>query len=78
MILLLFIGNFLTIHGYNPTFLELLSSDLEKKYIAKLITTEKDSFRINPFFQKRFIVVPIEAKFQDEKNFKDTIEKFIK
>ena len=52
--------------------------ELEKKYIAKLITTEKDSFRINPFFRKKFIVVPIEVKFQDEKNFKDTIEKFIK
>ena len=52
--------------------------ELEKKYTAKLITTEKDSFRINPFFRKKFIVVPIEVKFQDEKNFKDTIEKFIK
>jgi len=52
--------------------------ELEKKYAAKLITTEKDSFRINPFFRKKFIVVPIETKFQDEKNFKDTIEKFIK
>ena len=29
--------------------------ELEKKYIAKLITTEKDSFRINPFFRKKFI-----------------------
>ena len=52
--------------------------ELEKKYMAKLITTEKDSFRINPFFRKKFITVPIEVKFQDEKNFKDTIEKFIK
>ena len=52
--------------------------ELEKKYIAKLITTEKDSFRVNPFFRKKFIVVPIEVKLQDEKNFKDTIEKFIK
>jgi len=52
--------------------------ELEKKYRAKLITTEKDSFRINPFFRKKFINVPIEVKFQDEKNFKDTIEKFIK
>jgi tetraacyldisaccharide 4'-kinase len=53
-------------------------TELEKKYTAKLITTEKDSFRINPFFRKRFIAIPIEVKFQDEKNFKDTIEKFIK
>jgi tetraacyldisaccharide 4'-kinase len=52
--------------------------ELEKKYMAKLITTEKDSFRINPFFRKKFIIVPIKVKFQDEKDFKDTIEKFIK
>ena len=52
--------------------------ELEEKYTAKLITTEKDSFRINSFLRKKFIVVPIEVKFQDEKNFRDTIEKFIK
>ena len=52
--------------------------ELEKKYTAKLITTEKDSFRVNPFLRKKLIVVPIEVKFQDEKKFKDTIEKFIK
>ena len=46
--------------------------------MAKLITTEKDSFRINPFLRKKFIAVPVEVKFQDEKNFRDTIEKFIK
>jgi len=53
-------------------------TELEKKYTAKLITTEKDSFRLNPFLQKKLIVVPIELKFQDEKNFRDIIEKFIK
>jgi tetraacyldisaccharide-1-P 4'-kinase len=52
--------------------------ELGKQYTAKLITTEKDSFRINPFLRKKFIVVPIEVKLQDEKNFKNTIEKFIK
>ena len=40
--------------------------ELEKKYIAKLITTEKDSFRINSFFRNKVIVVPIEVKFQEK------------
>ena len=64
-------------HQYTEKELDYLI-ELEKKYIAKLITTEKDSFRMNVFFRKKFIVVPIEVKFQDEKNFKNTIQKFIK
>ena len=64
-------------YQYTQKELNYLTS-LEEKYTAKLITTEKDSFRINSFLRKKFIVVPIEVKLQDEKNFKDTIEKFIK
>ena len=64
-------------HQYTEKELDYLI-ELEKKYIAKLITTEKDYFRINSFFRNKFIVVPIEVKFQDEKNFRDIIKKFIK
>ncbi len=30
--------------------------ELEKKYMAKLITTEKDSFRINSFLRKNLLL----------------------
>ena len=49
---------------------------MEKQHKAKLITTEKDYFRINPLFRKRVSYIPIKVKLED-KDFKDTIKKFI-
>tara|TARA_Y100000590_G_scaffold124749_1_gene142758 strand:- start:9384 stop:10310 length:927 start_codon:yes stop_codon:yes gene_type:complete len=51
-------------------------SEMEKQHKAKLITTEKDYFRINPLFRKRVSYIPIKVKLED-KDFKDTIKKFI-
>ena len=51
---------------------------LEEKYKAKLITTEKDYFRIKPFARKRYDYVKLELKFEDEEKFKNIIKKIIK
>ena len=44
MILLIFIGNFLTIYGYNPTFLELLADDLSERYNTLCVSNKKNKF----------------------------------
>ena len=51
---------------------------LEKKFNAKLITTEKDYFRISKFERKRFGMVPIKVKIENEENFFNLIKDFIK
>ena len=51
--------------------------DLEKKYNGKLITTEKDYLRISPFERKRFGVLTIKVKIEEEENFVKLIKKFI-
>ena len=43
--------------------------DLEKKYNAKLVTTEKDYLRISAFHRRRFGVIPVETKIDEEASF---------
>ena len=52
-------------------------TDLEKKYNAKLITTEKDFLRISPFNRRRFGVIYLETKIDDEFNFVKTLKKIL-
>ena len=51
---------------------------LEDQFRAKLITTEKDFLRINPYIRKKFDYIKIELKFHDEEGFKKRIQKIIK
>ena len=51
--------------------------DLEKKYNAKLVTTEKDYLRISSFHRKRFGVIPVEIKINEEMNFIQLIKELI-
>ena len=51
--------------------------DLEKKYNAKLVTTEKDYLRISSFNRRSFGVVPIKVNIHDEEKFVQMIKKFI-
>ena len=44
--MILFVGNFLTKHGLNPTFLDLLASNLKNKYPIQLVSDRKnEAFR---------------------------------
>ena len=63
-------------YEYNEKELDSLSK-LEQQYRSKLITTEKDYFRINPVFQKRVYYVPVKVKI-DEGGFEKLIKNFIK
>ena len=40
--MILIIGNFLTVHGYNPTFLELLANDLKLRYNVYCVSKKKN------------------------------------
>ena len=40
--MILFVGNFLTIHGYNPTFIELLVGDLKNQYNIHCVSDKKN------------------------------------
>tara|TARA_B100000945_G_C20355350_1_gene584342 strand:- start:116 stop:1048 length:933 start_codon:yes stop_codon:yes gene_type:complete len=51
--------------------------DLEKEFKGKLITTEKDYFRINPIFRKRVNFLPIKVELTDEQLFVREIKKYI-
>ena len=62
-------------YEYNEKELDNLSN-LEKQYKAKLITTEKDYFRINPVFQKRVFYLPVKIRI-DENSFEKLIRNFI-
>ena len=51
---------------------------LEKKYNAKLVTTEKDYLRISSIRRRGFGVIPIKVQIEDENKFLENIKKFIK
>ena len=51
---------------------------LEKKFNAKLVTTEKDFLRISSYQRRSFGVVPIKLQIENEDQFLNTIKKFIK
>ena len=51
--------------------------DLEKKYNAKLVTTEKDYLRISSVHRRSFGVIPIKVSINDEDKFTQTIKKYI-
>jgi tetraacyldisaccharide 4''-kinase len=51
--------------------------NLEKKYNAKLVTTEKDYLRISSFHRRSFGMIPIKVNIDDEENFVQMIRKFI-
>tara|TARA_B100000700_G_scaffold55814_1_gene60158 strand:+ start:7859 stop:8788 length:930 start_codon:yes stop_codon:yes gene_type:complete len=53
-------------------------SDLEKKYNAKLVTTEKDYLRISSFNRRRFGMIPIKVNIDNQEKFIQIIKKFIK
>ena len=50
---------------------------IEKKYNAKLVTTEKDYLRISSFNRRGFGVIPIKVNIEDEEKFIQMIKKFI-
>ena len=52
--------------------------EMEKKYNAKLITTEKDFLRISTFERKRFSFLPIKVKIEQEDKFLEHIIKILK
>jgi len=51
--------------------------DLEEKYKAKLVTTEKDYLRISPFYRRKFGMIPVEIKIDEEISFVELTKKFI-
>jgi len=51
--------------------------DLEKKYNAKLVTTEKDYLRISPFYRRKFGVMPVEMKIDEEISFIELTKRLI-
>jgi len=51
---------------------------LEKKYKAKLVTTEKDYLRISSIQRRGFGVIPIKVQIEDENILLENIKKFIK
>ena len=63
-------------YEYTQKDLDNLTS-IERKYNAKLITTEKDYLRISSFNRRRFGVVPVKVSINDEEKFVQTIKKFI-
>ena len=52
--------------------------ELEKKYNAKLITTEKDYLRIKSLHRRRFGFVPIKVKIDKEDELIEVIKKILK
>ena len=50
----------------------------EKIYNAKLVTTEKDFMRINPFIRKKYDFIKVGIKFENEDNFKKKLKELIK
>ncbi len=64
-------------YNYSEKDLEKLI-EMEKKYNAKLITTEKDFLRISTFERKRFSFLPIKVKIEQEDKFLEHIIKILK
>ena len=52
--------------------------ELEKRHNAKLITTEKDYFRIDSRFKPRLSFVPIKVELREDSRFKKLINKLYK
>ena len=50
---------------------------LEKTFNAKLVTTEKDFMRINPFIRRKYDFIKVAIKFDEEEKFKKTLEELI-
>ena len=48
---------------------------MEKKYKAKLITTEKDYLRISTFKRRRFSYLPIKVSIEQESDFLELLKK---
>tara|TARA_B100000029_G_scaffold112344_1_gene104472 strand:- start:722 stop:1651 length:930 start_codon:yes stop_codon:yes gene_type:complete len=69
--------NFPDHYNYSEKELEKLT-DLEKKYGAKLVTTEKDYLRINSIYRRKFGVIPVKVKIDREEDFFEFTKKFIK
>ena len=49
--------------------------EMEKKYKAKLITTEKDYLRISTFKRRRFSYLPIKVSIEQESDFLELLKK---
>ena len=64
-------------YNYSEKELEKLI-ELEKKYNAKLITTEKDYLRIKSLHRRRFGFVPIKVKIDKEDELIEIIKKILK
>ena len=64
-------------YNYSEQELEKLL-ELEKKYNAKLITTEKDYLRIKSLHRRRFGFVPIKVKIDKEDELIEIIKKILK
>ena len=52
--------------------------ELEKKYNAKLVTTEKDFLRISKYNRGNITYVPITLKIDNENEFTDLVDKILK
>ena len=52
-------------------------NELEKTFNAKLITTEKDFMRINPFIRKKYDFIKIAIKFEEEEKFKKRLKELV-
>ena len=64
-------------YAFNERELDKLNK-LEKIYNAKLVTTEKDYMRINPFMRKKYNFIKVGIQFEDEEKFKKKLKELIK
>ena len=64
-------------YAFNERELDKLNK-LEKIYNAKLVTTEKDYMRINPFIRKKYNFIKVGIQFEDEEKFKKKLKELIK
>lgn len=64
-------------HSFTEVELENLL-DMEKKYNAKLVTTEKDFCRISSINRRKFSIIPIKVNIEEEQNFFNTVKKYLK
>tara|TARA_B100000123_G_C25697176_1_gene413630 strand:+ start:230 stop:1162 length:933 start_codon:yes stop_codon:yes gene_type:complete len=63
-------------YAYDEKELDKLNK-LEKTFNAKLVTTEKDFMRINPFIRKKYDFIKVAIKFEEEDKFKKILEELI-
>ena len=50
---------------------------LEKTFNAKLVTTEKDYMRINPFIRKKYDFIKVTIKFQEEEKLRKILKELV-